>query len=99
MALLSIVVPVYNVSKYLRDGLDSLLNQSVEDVEIICVDDCSTDDSLQVLSEYADQNERVRIVKHDVNRGLSAARNTGMKIAEGEFVAFFDPDDKVTKGM
>ena len=53
MALLSIVVPVYNVSRYLKEGLDSLLNQSVEDVEIICVDDKSTDDSLLVLSECA----------------------------------------------
>lgn len=99
MALLSIVVPVYNVSRYLKEGLDSLLNQSVEDVEIICVDDKSTDDSLLVLSECAAKDVRVKVVRMDKNSGPSSARNMGIEIATGKYITFFDPDDIVSNDM
>ena len=99
MPLLSIVVPVYNVDKYLKEGIDSLLNQSVEDVEIICVDDKSTDDSLLLLSEYANKDARVKVVEMSKNSGPSSARNIGMKIATGKYITFFDADDIVSNVM
>lgn len=97
--ILSIVVPVFNVSRYLREGMDSLLNQEVEDVEIICVDDCSTDDSRQILEEYVKRDGRISIVSHEKNEGLPTARNTGFEKASGKYVAFFDPDDQVYSNM
>ena len=99
MPLLSIVVPVYNVDRYLKEGIDSLLNQSVEDVEIICVDDKSTDDSLLLLSEYANKDARVKVVEMSKNSGPSSARNIGMKIATGKYITFFDADDIVSNVM
>jgi len=93
MPILSVIIPVYNVSEYLREGLDSILNQDVQDIEVICVDDCSTDDSLCILRDYQKRYKRIVIKTHIQNRGPSATRNTGIKIAKGKYIAFFDPDD------
>jgi len=91
MPNVSVIVPVYNVEKYLRQCLDSVVNQTLKDIEIICVNDGSTDKSAEILEEYAD---RVTIVNQK-NAGLSGARNTGIKHATGEYIGFVDSDDFV----
>lgn len=89
----SIIVPVYNVELYLRQCMDSLCAQTIRDIEIICVDDCGSDGSLGIVEEYAERDERVRVLRHERNRGLSAARNTGMKEASAPYIMFCDSDD------
>lgn len=93
MELVSVVVPVYNAATYLPKCVDSLLQQSHAHLEVVLVDDASTDDSLSVCRELASRDERVRIVERDVNGGLSAARNSGLDVARGDFVQFLDADD------
>lgn len=88
----SIVIPVYNVEPYLRCCLDSVLNQSFQDWETICVNDGSTDGSAVLLDEYAAKDSRLRIVNQP-NSGLSSARNTGLRESKGEIVLFLDSDD------
>ena len=89
---LSVVVPVYNVENYLRQSLDSVVGQTMRDIEIICVNDGSTDGSGKILAEYAARDPRIRIVDKP-NGGLSSARNAGMAVAKGEYLLFFDSDD------
>jgi len=88
----SIVIPLYNVEKYLKDCLDSVLNQTFADWEAICVNDGSTDHSAVILEEYAAKDSRFKTFNQP-NGGLSAARNTGLKAAIGEYVLFLDSDD------
>lgn len=88
----SVVVPVYNVEPYLRKCLDSAVNQSLRDIEIICVNDGSTDGSAAIVAEYAARDARIRVLTQ-ANAGLSAARNAGMRIAQGDYLAFLDSDD------
>ena len=83
---ISIIVPVYNVEMYLRDCLDSILNQDYSDYEIICVNDASTDNSREILCEYAVKYSKIRIITHLENKGLSAARNTGIANAKGKYL-------------
>ena len=90
--LFSIIIPVYNVENYLRDCLDSMLNQSFADWEAICVNDGSTDGSSTILDDLASKDSRVTVISQP-NGGLSAARNTGLKAAQGDFVLFLDSDD------
>ena len=90
---ISICVPVYNVEKYLRECLNSLINQTYKNIEIICVDDGSTDDSLQILKEYSSKDSRIQIIKHEKNKGLFCARKTAVKEAIGEYLLFVDSDD------
>lgn len=92
MPKVSVIVPVYNVERYLKRALDSLLGQTYGDFEAICVDDGATDGSGKILEEYAQKDSRVKVVKQ-VNQGLSMARNNGLKEAVGEYVFFFDSDD------
>lgn len=92
MAKISIIVPVYNVEKYLRKCLDSLVNQTLNDIEIICINDGSKDSSLDILNEYAQKDSRIRLINQE-NTGVSAARNAGLAVAEGEYVIFVDSDD------
>ena len=91
--LISIVVPVYNTSVYLPKCLDSLLNQTYPNIEIIVVNDGSTDNSAEVCNQYAKNHPNKIIVQHTVNRGLSAARNRGIDIAKGDYIGFVDSDD------
>jgi len=95
MPKVSVIVPVYNVEPYLRRCLESLVNQTLKDIEIICINDCSTDKSLVILKEYARKDERVKIIDFKKNQGVSVARNSGMKIAKGEYIGFCDSDDYV----
>lgn len=92
--IISIIVPVYNVEKYLKDCIESILKQSMQDFELILVDDGSTDSSGTICDRYAEKDSRIKVV-HTKNGGLSAARNAGIEIARGEFVAFVDSDDYV----
>ncbi len=88
----SVVVPVYNVEKYVGECLDSLINQTLKDIEIICVNDGTTDGSLDILEEYAKKDERIKIITQP-NQGLAAARNTGIRNVTGDYVLFIDSDD------
>lgn len=90
--MISIVVPVYNVAPYLPQCLDSLVNQTYRDIEIICVNDGSTDESAKILDEYAIRDNRVHVI-HQQNRGLSGARNTALEKVQGEWIMFVDSDD------
>lgn len=91
--LVSVVVPVFNVSPYLEQALTSIRSQSLAEIEIICVDDASTDGSIEILRQHARQDPRICILAHKENRGLGAARNTGLRQALGRYVYFFDSDD------
>ena len=88
----SIIVAVYNVENYLRQGLDSLINQTLQDIEIICVNDGSTDGSLEILNEYASKDSRVKIINQP-NQGPGVARNNAIKTATGDYIMIMDPDD------
>lgn len=92
---LSVVLPIYNVEAYLRDALQSLLGQSFSDYEIILVDDCSPDQSAEICREYCEKYPFIRYVRHEQNRGLSAARNSGIEAARGRYIWFMDPDDVI----
>jgi glycosyltransferase involved in cell wall biosynthesis len=87
----SVIVPTYNVERYLRATLDSLLRQTLRDFEAIVVDDGSTDGTVAIVEEYRD--ERIRLVRHAANRGVAEARNTGLRHARGEYIALMDADD------
>ena len=89
---ISIIIPVYNVEKYLPECLDSILNQTFQDFEIICVDDGSTDSSLDILQEYKRKDDRFVILQQH-HAGAGAARNNGIKLAEGKYIQFLDSDD------
>ena len=88
----SVILPVYNVERFLSQCLDSLIQQTLRNIEIICVDDGSTDRSVEILENYAKRDKRIRIV-HQPNAGAGAARNSGMKIARGKYLSFLDSDD------
>lgn len=88
----SIIIPVYNTERYLRDCLDSVINQTLRDIEIICVDDGSTDRSPEILREYQSKDERITILKQEKSNA-GAARNRGLSIAKGEYLSFLDSDD------
>lgn len=92
MALISIIVPVYNTEKYLEQCLDSLVNQTFKDIEIIVVDDGSPDKSFEIYNKFSAKDSRVRTIRKE-NAGVSEARNTGMDMASGEFFMFVDSDD------
>ncbi len=94
MIKVSIIVPVYNVDKYLNKGLDSLINQTLREIEIICINDGSTDNSQQILEEYTKRDPRI-IVINKRNEGQSIARNIGIDNATGEYIGFMDSDDWV----
>lgn len=90
--MVSIIIPVYNVEQYLRECVDSVLNQTCSDIEIILVDDGSTDQSGKICDEYAKMDSRIKVI-HKKNGGVSEARNTGIEAASGERIIFVDSDD------
>lgn len=93
-ALISIIVPIYNVDKYIVRCVESLLNQTYSNLEIILVDDGSPDNCPQLCDEYAKKDNRIKVI-HKKNGGLSDARNAGMKVATGEYISFIDSDDYI----
>ena len=92
MPAISVIIPIYNVEKYLRRCLDSVKNQTFQDWEAICVNDGSPDNSATILEEYASHDARFKIVNKE-NGGLSDARNAGMAVATGEYILYLDSDD------
>jgi glycosyltransferase involved in cell wall biosynthesis len=96
---LSIIIPVYNVALYLPMCLDSVLSQTLREIDIICVNDGSTDNSLNILCQYADRDPRIKIIDSKINEGIGIARNKGMKVAEGGYIAFIDSDDWIAPNM
>ena len=96
--LVSVIIPVYNVSPYVEECLKSVMDQTYKRLEVIIVDDCGTDDSMEkverMLQDYAGEIS-FSILHHDCNRGLSAARNTGIDACHGDFISFIDSDDYV----
>lgn len=91
----SVIIPVYNAAQYLERCLDSVINQTLKDIEIICINDCSTDNSLEILEEYASKDNRIKIIDFKENKGVAAARNAGINEAQGEYIGFVDPDDYI----
>lgn len=98
MGLITIIVPIYNTEKYLQQCLDSILAQSVRDIEVICVDDGSTDACPQILDAYAAADSRVKVI-HKENGGLVSARKTGLRAATGEYIGYVDSDDWIEPDM
>ena len=92
--LVSVVVPIYNVELYLKECLDSILSQSLKSIEIICINDGSTDESLDIVNSYAKDDARIIVIDRR-NKGLGATRNEGLNMARGEYVFFMDSDDKL----
>lgn len=92
MVKVSVIIPVYNTEKYLRECLDSVTGQSLKDIEIICINDGSTDNSLEILKEYEKLDDRITVISQE-NSGLSITRNNGIKLANGKYIYFIDSDD------
>lgn len=92
-SLISIILPTYNVEKYIARALDSCVNQSFKNIEIIVVDDCGSDKSIEIAKDYAKKDERIKIIHNERNLGLLKARYEGAKIAGGGYILFLDPDD------
>ena len=97
--MISIIVPIYNLSKYLSKCVDSILNQTYNNIEVVLVDDGSTDGSGEVCDGYVTNDKRVRVIHHMSNKGLTVARKSGINAAKGEFIGFVDPDDWIEPDM
>lgn len=97
--MISIILPVYHVEDYIEQCLDSLINQTYRDIEIICINDCTMDNSITIVKEYQKKDKRIRLINHDTNKGLGGARNTGIKEARGEYILFVDSDDYIDTSM
>ncbi len=95
MPKVSIIIPVYNVERYLRECLDSVVGQTMTDIEMICIEDCSTDHSWEILQEYAQREPRMILLRNERNSGLSYTRNRGIAVARGEYILFVDSDDYI----
>lgn len=98
MCKISIIVPVYNVEKYIKRCLDSLINQTYKNLEIICIDDGSTDQSGEICDKYALKDKRIRVF-HKKNSGVSSTKNLGLDVFQGDYVGFVDSDDFVEPTM
>lgn len=94
MCKISVIIPVYNSEKYIERCLKSLINQTFKDIEIICVDDCGTDNSMQIVERYAKKDSRIKIIRNSKNLKLGKTREAGFFSAKGEYVTFVDSDDE-----
>ena len=92
---ISVVVPMYNVERYIKICINSILAQTFQDFEIVIVDDASPDNSYNICSELYGNNEKIRIVRHEKNQGLGPARNTGINNSRGKYIYFVDSDDAI----
>lgn len=93
MPKISVAIPIYNVEKYISRCIDSVLNQTIQDIEIVVVDDKSPDKSLKIVKEYAIKDSRIKIIEHEINQGLMCARRTGYQNSSSDYVFFLDSDD------
>ena len=99
MPYLSLVLPIYNVEKYIKKCLESITAQNFKNFEVLCIDDCGTDNSIKITQEFVQKDSRFKIIKHENNRGLSAARNTGIDNATGKYILFIDSDDWIENNL
>ena len=99
MLKVSVIIPIYNTEHYLKKCLDSVINQSYTNIEIICVDNNSTDNSVNIVNKYAQIDNRIKLIKHKVNEGLAASRNTGINYAKGDLIYFLDSDDYIKNNL
>ena len=95
--MISVIIPVYNVEDYLHVCINSVLRQSYQDFEIICIDDASTDSSLEILEYFVQKDSRVKVLKNDSNKGPGYSRNKALDIANGKYIFFLDSDDWIAK--
>ena len=95
MDKISVIIPIYNVEKYIAECLNSTINQTHKNLEIICVDDCGCDNSIKIAEEFAQKDGRIKIIHHEQNKGLAPARNTGLDAASGDYIFFLDSDDYI----
>lgn len=93
MPKVSIIIPIYNVEKYIRQALDSVINQTLKEIEIICINDCTPDNSFEIVKEYAKNDKRFVLLEMESNQGQGIARNRALDIAKGDYIMFLDPDD------
>lgn len=93
---ISVIIPVYNVEKYLDTCLTSVLMQTFQDFEIICINDCSTDNTINILKRYAKKDDRIRLLFNETNSGSGYSRNRGLDIAKGKYIFFLDSDDWIS---
>ena len=89
----AVIIPVYNTEEYLGNCLTSICTQTLEDLEIICINDASEDNSLNILNDFANKDKRIKVINFSLNKGAAQARNYGIEIAKGEFISFIDSDD------
>jgi glycosyltransferase involved in cell wall biosynthesis len=96
---ISVVIPIYNVEPYIRQCLESIVTQTFQDIEVLCINDCGIDNSMQIVREYAKKDNRIRIIDFKINKGLGAARNAGVQAATGKYLACVDSDDYIKPDM
>lgn len=99
MVKISIIIPIYNAAKYLRKCLESVSSQTLRDIEIICINDCSSDDSFLILQEFAKDDQRIKLINLSENKGAAAARNIGIENAAGQYLGFVDGDDFIDQNF
>ena len=100
MSKVSVIVPVYNVEQYIKRCLKIILDQSWQDFEILCVDDCGQDQSISIIEQMQKEYpQKIKILYGEQNMGLGAARDRGMKVASGEYIAFIDSDDYLKRNF
>lgn len=92
-------MPLYNAGKYIRESVESLLDQSFDDFELICINDCSADETVEIVKEYEQKDNRITILSNDVNKGAAFCRNRGIEVAKGEYICFLDGDDYFEKDL
>ena len=97
MIKVSIIIPVYNIGEYISKCLDSVLAQTLHEIEIICVDDASSDNSKSIILAYIKKDSRIKLIEHETNQGAGIARKVGDALAEGEYIAHIDPDDYISE--
>ncbi|WP_026364374.1 glycosyltransferase family 2 protein [Brachyspira innocens] len=96
MIKVSVIVPIFNVEKYLKKCLDSVINQTLKDIEIICINDCSTDGSKDIVLEYIQKDKRIKLISNEKNSGIGITRNEGINTSVGEYISFIDSDDYIS---
>ena len=99
MSKISIIIPVFNAEEYLETCLDSVINQTLTDIEVIAIDDCSTDNSLSILNKYATKYPNIKVYHNEKNIGQGATRNRGISLSSGEYIGFVDSDDYINPHM
>ena len=95
MPKVSVILPIYNVEKYLAKCIESIVNQTLKDIEIICINDCSTDGSENIVKEYIKKDERIKLINNEQNSGIGFTRNIGINCSKGEYISFIDSDDYI----